>query len=99
MKIFDMSYDFTNLHWSLCRWCGPCKQLAPKLDSLIDMKDGAVELAKVDIDENAELAMEYGVCSSNSNIALKNQFYMCIQVGHGFDITYKHIQRKELYCS
>jgi hypothetical protein len=32
------------------------------LDSVIDMKDGAVELAKVDIDNNAELAMEYGVC-------------------------------------
>ena len=46
----------------LYRWCGPCKQLAPKLDSLIEMKDGAIELAKVDIDENAELAMQYGVC-------------------------------------
>ena len=45
-----------------CRWCGPCKQLAPKLDSLIEMKDGAIELAKVDIDDNAELAMHYGVC-------------------------------------
>ena len=44
------------------RWCGPCKQLAPKLDSLIEMKDGAIELAKVDIDENAELAMQYEVC-------------------------------------
>ena len=44
------------------RWCGPCKQLAPMLDSVVDMKDGAVELAKVDIDNNAELAMEYGVC-------------------------------------
>lgn len=42
-------------------WCGPCKQLAPMLDSVVDMKDGAVELAKVDIDNNAELAMEYGV--------------------------------------
>ena len=46
----------------LYRWCGPCKQLAPKLDSQIEMKDGAIELAKVDIDENAELAMQYGVC-------------------------------------
>lgn len=43
------------------RWCGPCKQLAPLLDSIIETKDGAVELAKVDIDTNAELAMEYGV--------------------------------------
>jgi thioredoxin-like negative regulator of GroEL len=34
------------------------------LDSVIDVKDGAVELAKVDIDDNAELAMEYGVCLS-----------------------------------
>lgn len=52
------------------RWCGPCKQLAPKLDSIIKMKDGAVELAKVDIDTNAELAMEYGVSNGDAVIFL-----------------------------
>ena len=39
----------------------PCKQLGPKLDEAIGQKQGKVELAKVDIDQNTELAFEYGV--------------------------------------
>ena len=62
MYLFFSKFLFMLLLVFLYRWCGPCKQLAPKLDSLIEMKDGAIELAKVDVDENAELAMQYGVC-------------------------------------
>lgn len=53
-------------------WCGPCKQLAPLLDSVIETKDGAVELAKVDIDANAELAMEYDVTAVPTILSIKN---------------------------
>ncbi len=37
-------------------WCGPCKQLAPILDDFVKQQKGKVELIKIDVDENQELA-------------------------------------------
>jgi thioredoxin len=42
-------------------WCGPCHALAPILEREIESRDGAVELAKVDVDANQALAASYGV--------------------------------------
>src|SRR5271163_4728356 len=42
-------------------WCGPCRALAPILESLIDKRDGAVLLAKVNTDDEQELALKYDV--------------------------------------
>lgn len=37
-------------------WCGPCKQLAPILDEYVKKQNGKVELIKIDVDQNQELA-------------------------------------------
>ena len=42
-------------------WCGPCKMIAPLLDELADEYDGKVRIGKVNIDEQQNLAAEYGV--------------------------------------
>lgn len=42
-------------------WCGHCVNLAPTLDEIAKEKDGAVKVCKVNVDENQELAMEYGI--------------------------------------
>jgi len=42
-------------------WCGPCHALAPALEREIEGRDGAVVLAKVDVDANQALATEYHV--------------------------------------
>jgi len=44
-------------------WCGPCRALAPILESLALDYEDRVTVAKVDIDENGELAAEYRVRS------------------------------------
>jgi len=45
-------------------WCGPCKMQAPILDELDqELKDKPVKIAKVNIDENQELAQKYNVVS------------------------------------
>jgi thioredoxin len=42
-------------------WCGPCHALSPVLDAEIELRNGAVTLAKVDVDANQGLAATYRV--------------------------------------
>jgi putative thioredoxin len=42
-------------------WCGPCRMLTPVLEREIEARGGAVELAKVDVDANPQLATEYDI--------------------------------------
>jgi putative thioredoxin len=42
-------------------WCGPCKQLGPLIEKVIAETDGAVELAKVNVDENPQVAQAFQV--------------------------------------
>src|ERR1700679_2295869 len=42
-------------------WCGPCKMIAPILDELSDEYAGKVSIGKVNIDDQQNLATEYGV--------------------------------------
>lgn len=44
-------------------WCGPCKMLGPVIDELGDELDGKAVVAKIDVDEEQDLAMEYQVMS------------------------------------
>ncbi len=44
-------------------WCGPCKTLGPILEKVIGETNGAVELAKVDVDANREIAAAFQVQS------------------------------------
>jgi putative thioredoxin len=42
-------------------WCGPCKVLAPVLERAVEERDGRLELVKVDVDANPEVAERYGI--------------------------------------
>ena len=44
-------------------WCGPCRQLGPVIERLVDARAGKVELAKVDVDSNPEVSRRYGIQS------------------------------------
>ena len=44
-------------------WCGPCKMIAPSLEEISVEMAGKVKVAKVNIDENPEIAAQYGVRS------------------------------------
>jgi thioredoxin 1 len=42
-------------------WCGPCKAIAPILEELATELDGKLTIAKVNVDDNGDLAAQYGV--------------------------------------
>jgi putative thioredoxin len=53
-------------------WCGPCKQLTPVLEKLTAQSDGAVRLAKMNIDEHPAVAQQLQVQSIPAVFAFKN---------------------------
>ena len=44
-------------------WCGPCKAIAPIVEDLAKEYDGKVKIGKVDVDDNQQTAIKYGVRS------------------------------------
>lgn len=42
-------------------WCGPCRRMEPELKAAAEELGGQVTILKVDVDENPEVAMKYGV--------------------------------------
>lgn len=42
-------------------WCGPCRSMVPIIESAADEYQGKVLVAKVNVDENQDLAVQYGI--------------------------------------
>ena len=56
-------------------WCGPCKMLAPVLDELADEYAGQVDIYKVNVDEEEELAALFGIRSVPSLLFCADERY------------------------
>lgn len=52
-------------------WCGPCKMVGPTVEQLSQTMAGKIKVAKLNVDENQEIAMKYGIRSIPSLILFK----------------------------
>jgi thioredoxin 1 len=52
-------------------WCGPCRAVSPILDQIADERSGEVRVVKVNIDEEPELAMRFGILSIPTIVLFK----------------------------
>ena len=53
-------------------WCGPCMMLSPALAQIAAENEGKLKVGKVNVDEEMELAMQFGVTSIPLLVVLKN---------------------------
>ena len=53
-------------------WCQPCRAIAPALEELAEESKGSVSLAKVNVDDNPQLAARYGVRSIPTILFMKD---------------------------
>ena len=62
-------------------WCGPCKMLAPVIEGLGDDYEGRAVVGKINVDEEQELAIRYGVMSIPTVIFFKDGEEIARKVG------------------
>ena len=53
-------------------WCGPCMMLAPTVEELANEYEGRVKVCKINVDEQSELAVAYGIMSIPTLMVFKN---------------------------
>ena len=64
-------------------WCGPCKMIGPHLEELSEEMGGKVKFVKLNVDENQQTAIKYGVRSIPTLIMFKGGEAVDIKVGAG----------------
>ena len=53
-------------------WCGPCKAIAPVIEEIASEYKDKVKVGKVDVDQNQNIAMKYGVRSIPTLLVMQN---------------------------
>ena len=53
-------------------WCGPCRMIAPVISELADLYDGQITVGKCDVEENEDLAAEFGIRNIPTILFFKN---------------------------
>ncbi len=62
-------------------WCGPCRMIAPALEEIATEMEGKVKIAKLNVDENPNTSIRYGVRSIPTLIMFKGGQPVSQQIG------------------
>jgi len=63
-------------------WCGPCRMVAPILEEIAEEYDGKVTVGKVNVDDESELAAQFGITSIPTIILFEKGEQKSITVGY-----------------
>ena len=77
-------------------WCGPCRMVGPAVEQIGKIMAGKVKVAKLNVDENQEIAMKYGVQSIPSLILFKGGKEVARTIGAAPKETYLKFIEKSL---
>ena len=75
-------------------WCGPCRMVGPALEQLSETMNGKVKIVKLNVDENQEIAMKYGIKSIPSLVLFKEGREIGRTVGAASRETYQRFVEK-----
>ncbi|MCP9752426.1 thioredoxin [Ferruginibacter sp. HRS2-29] len=53
-------------------WCGPCRAIGPVIEELAKDYEGTVKIGKVNVDNNPQVSMNYGITSIPAILFVKN---------------------------
>ena len=53
-------------------WCGPCRMVGPVISELAEQYDGKIVVGKCDVEDNEELAVEFGIRNIPTILFFKN---------------------------
>ena len=53
-------------------WCGPCKMLGPVISQIAEENEGKIKVGKVNVDDEEDLAMRFGIQSIPTVLLFKN---------------------------
>ena len=62
-------------------WCGPCRMVSPIVDQVAAEVDGRAKVGKVNVDEQPELAAQFGVMSIPTLVVMKQGKAVATRVG------------------
>jgi len=89
-KVTDANFDADVLRsnepvvvdfWA--EWCGPCRMIAPALEEIAVEMKGRVKVAKLNVDENPEVAGKYGIRSIPTLMVFKDGKHVATKTGAG----------------
>ncbi|MBO4264798.1 MAG: thioredoxin [Clostridia bacterium] len=62
-------------------WCGPCRMMAPVVDSLAEKYDGKIKVCKLNVDSEPEICGDYKIMSIPTVIRFTSGLADCVSVG------------------
>ena len=62
-------------------WCGPCRMLSPIVDEIANEVEGNAKVCKINVDEQPELAQQFGIMSIPTLVFMKNGEITAKEVG------------------
>lgn len=77
-------------------WCGPCRMVSPIIEKLVESMSDKIKIVKLNVDENQELALNYGIRSIPSLLIFRDGKEIARTVGVATEQSYEKFVQSSL---